>query len=133
MSEKTYEVLEPVRIHRRSRDVGARVVAHPDHVADLVGSGVLREVGDVDCDRSILDGAQLEADANPGTSMDATQSGASDGHEDGSQGGEGTAPSMKATVDLSDALPATTPTKPAAKPSGTKPGAKRGAASKVRK
>ena len=42
MSEKTYEVLEPVRIHRKSRDVGATVVAHPDHVADLVSSGVLR-------------------------------------------------------------------------------------------
>ncbi|ARL94387.1 hypothetical protein [Burkholderia pseudomallei] len=124
MSEKTYEVLEPVRIHRKSRDVGARVVALPDHVADLVGNGVLREVGDANDDRSARDGAQLETDANRGTSMDATQSGASDGHEDGSQGGEGTGPSMKATVDMSDASAVTKPTKPAAK---------RGAASKARK
>ncbi|MCA8075564.1 hypothetical protein [Burkholderia cepacia] len=124
MSEKTYEVLEPVRIHRKSRDVGALVVAHPDHVADLVGSGVLREVGDADDDRSNGGGAQLEANTNPDTAMDATQSGATDGHKDGPQGGEGTAPSVKATADVSTALSVTKPTKPAAK---------RGAASKARK
>ena len=41
MSEKTYEVLEPVRIHRKSRDVGATVVAHPDNVDDLVSLSLI--------------------------------------------------------------------------------------------
>ncbi|WP_176042675.1 hypothetical protein [Burkholderia stabilis] len=133
MSEKTYEVLEPVRIHRRSRDVGTLVVAHPDHVADLVGNGVLREVDDASDDRSVRDGAQLEANANPGTSMDVAQSGVSDGHEDDSQGGESTGSSMNTTAGVSDAAPVTKPTKPAAKTSAAKPSAKRGAAPKARK
>ncbi|UTV56166.1 hypothetical protein [Burkholderia arboris] len=133
MSEKTYEVLEPVRIHRRSRDVGALVVAHPDHVTDLVGNGVLREIGNVDDDRSTGDGSQLEANTNPGTAMDAPESGASVGHEDGAQGGEGTAPSVKTAADVSDVPSVTKSTKPAAKSGATKPAAKRGAASKARK
>ncbi|QUN40676.1 hypothetical protein KEH56_10180 [Burkholderia cenocepacia] len=133
MSEKTYEVLEPVRIHRKSRDVGARVVAHPGHVADLVGSGVLREVGDADDDRSNGDSAQFEANTNAGTAMDTTQSGAPDGREDDAQGGEDATQTVIDTVKPADVPPVTKPTKPAAKTSATKPSAKRGAASKARK
>ncbi|MBS6360797.1 hypothetical protein [Burkholderia sp.] len=129
MSEKTYEVLEPVRIHRKSRDVGATVVAHPDHVADLVSSGVLREVGNADEDRSTSAGAQLEANTESGTTMDATQSGASAGREDAAQGSEGAAKPVTAP----DVQAVSKPTKPAVKTRSAKPAAKRGAASKGRK
>lgn len=133
MSEKTYEVLEPVRIHRRSRDVGALVVAHPDHVADLVGNGVLREVGDVDDDRSTGDGSQLEGNAIPGTLMDAAQSCASDGHEDRAQGDEGADRTISDAANASDVAPVSKPTKPAAKSTAKKPAVTRSAAPKGRK
>ncbi|MGK8199522.1 hypothetical protein [Burkholderia cepacia] len=128
MSEKTYEVLEPVRIHRKSRAVGALVDAHPDHVDDLVRSGVLREVGSADGSRAAGNGSQLEADANSGTAMDASQSSTSTGGEGAPQGGEGTKESV------TEAGPAVPPvTKPAAKAAATRPAAKRGAAAKGRK
>ncbi|WP_322037204.1 hypothetical protein [Burkholderia cepacia] len=133
MSEKTYEVLEPVRIHRKSRDAGSYVVALPDQVTDLVGDGVLREVGDVAEDRATGDGSQLEGSANHGTSMDAAKSGASDEHEDGTQGGEGTDKPVSDAADASGVMPVSKPTKPAAKSSLTKPAAKRGTALKAGK
>ncbi|WP_069353861.1 hypothetical protein [Burkholderia cenocepacia] len=121
MSEKTYEVLEPVRIHRKSRAVGALVDAHPDHVDDLVRGGVLREVGDADRNRTTDNGSQLEANANSGTTMDASQASTSAGSEGAPQGGEGTKEPVSEAV------------KPAAKTTATRPAAKRGAAPKGRK
>ncbi|VWB94912.1 hypothetical protein BLA13014_04428 [Burkholderia aenigmatica] len=129
MSEKTYEVLEPVRIHRKSRAVGAFVDAHPDHVDDLVRSGVLREVADADGNRAAGDGSQLEADANSGTAMDASQSSTSTGGEGAPQGGEGT----KEPVSEAAKSPVVPPITKSAKTSSTRPAAKRGAAAKGRK
>ncbi|WP_175682538.1 hypothetical protein [Burkholderia cenocepacia] len=128
MSEKTYEVLEPVRIHRKSRAVGAFVDAHPDHVDDLVRSGVLREVGDADGNRAAGNGSQLEADANSGTAMDASQSSTSTGGEGAPQGGEGT---KEPVTEAGTAVPPVT--KPVTKAAATRPAARRGATAKGRK
>ncbi|VWC95975.1 hypothetical protein BLA17378_04902 [Burkholderia aenigmatica] len=129
MSEKTYEVLEPVRIHRKSRAVGAFVDARPDHVDDLVRSGVLREVGAAGGDRAAGNGSQLEADAGSGTAMDASQSSTSAGNEGAPQGGEGT----KEPVSEAAKGPVVPRATKSAKTSATQPAAKRGAAAKGRK
>ncbi|WP_176332664.1 hypothetical protein [Burkholderia vietnamiensis] len=119
MSEKrSYEVLVPVRFERRSRAVGARIDAHPDHVADLVASCVLRAVDDAATDHPADDAPQLDAGASSRAEMDAAQPGTSTGHEGAPQGSEDEAQPVTDPTKALAAAPVDT-TKPATKRSGT--------------
>ncbi|MCA8478248.1 hypothetical protein [Burkholderia multivorans] len=119
MSEKrSYEVLVPVRFERRSRAVGARIDAHPDHVADLVAGCVLRAVDDAATDRPADDGGRLEGNANSRAAMEAAQPGASTGHEGTPQGSEGEVKPVTNPTKASTAQPGDTTTKSATKRSG---------------
>lgn len=130
MSEKkTYEVVQPIRLERRSHPVGARVHAEPDHVADLVAGGVLREVGDTAEQRPPIDGAQPKAGANPDTALDTASTGTSAGAESSSQAAK--APDSKAQAN-NDKPTRGAVKKPAAKAAASKNATKRGTAAKGR-
>ncbi|CAJ3050900.1 Uncharacterised protein [Burkholderia pseudomallei] len=132
MSNTTYEVLAPVRIHRKSRAVGERVVAPPEHVADLVASGVLRAVEAADDDQSARAVALAEASANSGTALDAAKSGASAGNQGSAQGGADATGPVTDDTKAPDTPPVDKATTPAAQSGASKPAAKRGSASKAR-
>ncbi|WP_342320491.1 hypothetical protein [Burkholderia pseudomallei] len=132
MSDTTYEVLAPVRIHRKSRAVGERVVGHPDQVADLVASGVLRAVETPDDGQSARAAALAEASANSGAAPDVAKSGASAGNEGSAQGGADATGPVTDVAKAPDTPPVDKATTPAAKSGASKPAAKRGTASKAR-
>jgi hypothetical protein len=108
MSEKkTYEVLEPVRLDRRSRAVGDMVEAHPDEVAELVGT-VLREV---DADEGAGEGHGQQGDrADQGQGDAGSGETLGDTEPSPATGDEAAAPAAKAEP----------VTKPAAKKTTTK-------------
>ncbi|VVD68403.1 hypothetical protein [Pandoraea commovens] len=130
MSEKkTYEVVQPIRLERRSHPIGARVHAEPDHVADLVAGGVLREVGDAVAQQRPTDGAQSKAGANPDAALDTAPKGTSAGVESGSQAAKAPDSTAQATNDQPTRSPVK---KPAAKVAASKNAPKRGTAAKSR-
>ena len=130
MSEKkTYEVVQPIRLERRSHPVGAHVHAEPDHVADLVAGGVLRQVGDTVEQPPPIDGAQSKAGANPDATLGTAPPGASAGAESGSQAAK--APDSKAQT-TNDQPTRGAVKKPAAKAAASKSATKRGTAAKGR-
>ncbi|MCT9014612.1 hypothetical protein N6G05_13685 [Cupriavidus gilardii] len=125
MSEKKrYEVLERVRLYRRSREVGAIVHAYPDDVSDLVGT-TLRELADDDS------GADQtgEDTSGPAAALAGTAPQAADGHAP-------TAPSQEGSQVASEAKdlpPSEGVAKPATVPSdGAADGQKRQAATAKR-
>ncbi|MEZ7785004.1 hypothetical protein O4A46_24725 [Cupriavidus gilardii] len=129
MSEmKTYEVLAPVRLYRRSRGVGAIVHAHPEDVRDLVGT-TLRELAEDDS------GADQGGEGTSGSAaaLAGTAPPPSDGHaptappQEGREVTSGAAAPATADVAAKPALAASEPAAQAqksrtarAKPAATK-------------